>query len=147
LAATYGALDELADAGRPAARFVVESTPDPLNDSTVGLFAALLATDTDPVRVPDAVGVNFAVIVQVAFTASDVPQVVVCEKSPVAVTPERLAAAVPEFVTVAVCVALDDPTFTLPNARLEGDTTSDGPVGGGGVPPSGGKTGVGQGPQ
>jgi len=66
----------LALAGFPAARFVDESTPDPDRDRTVGLLVALLATDTVPERMPDVVGVNPTVTVQLAFTARLDPQVV-----------------------------------------------------------------------
>lgn len=53
-------------------------------------------------RVPDAVGLNVTSTVQEAPAAIDVPQVFVCEKSPVTVMPERDAAAVPVLVTVTV---------------------------------------------
>jgi hypothetical protein len=41
--------------------------------------------------------------VQEAPAAIDEPQVLVCAKSPVTVTPETVAAAVPVLVTVTVC--------------------------------------------
>jgi hypothetical protein len=77
--ATYGETELEDVAARPAARLVVESTPDPLSARVAGLFVALLATETWPDRAPDAVGVNVAVTVQLAPTARDVPQVFVCE--------------------------------------------------------------------
>jgi ribosomal protein L11 len=63
-------------------------------------LVALLDTVTVPVRVPVAVGRNVTVTVHAPPAAMEVPQVLVCEKSPLAVTPDTVAANVPVFVTV-----------------------------------------------
>ncbi len=80
--------------------------PVPVSATVVGLFEALLAMVSVPVRVPATVGVNVTLTVQEALAAMDDPQVLVCEKSPVAVTPETDAAALPVLVTVTVCALL-----------------------------------------
>ena len=99
---------------------VPAAVPVPVNATVNGLLVALPVTDTEPVRVPAAVGVNFTVTVHDAPAAIDEPQVFVCEKSPVAATPETVAAAVPVLVTVTACVALVVPTVWLPNVSDDG---------------------------
>src|SRR6202042_3190270 len=69
---------------------VPAAVPVPVSPTVNGLFVALLVTDTEPVRVPDAVGWNVTVTVHEAPAAIDVPQVFVCAKSPVAATPETV---------------------------------------------------------
>jgi hypothetical protein len=56
--------------------------PVPVSDTVCGLPGALSAIETEAVRVPAAVGRNVTLIVQLALTASVVPQVVVRAKSP-----------------------------------------------------------------
>ena len=82
--------------------------PAPVPDSAtvVGLLVALLVTVSVPVRVPDAVGRKLTLTVQEAPAAIDVPQVLVCGKSPLTETPETVAAAVPVLVTVTAWAAL-----------------------------------------
>jgi hypothetical protein len=43
---------------------------------------ALSVTVNVPVRVPEVVGVNVTLIVQLEFPASELPQLLVCAKSP-----------------------------------------------------------------
>jgi hypothetical protein len=91
----------------PAARFLLTvPAPVPVSATVAVPFDALLAMLRSPVRVPDAVGLNVTFTVQEAFAAIDVPQLLVCEKSPVTVMPETVAAAVPMLVTVTVCALL-----------------------------------------
>ena len=78
------------------------------------------------VAAPVAVGLNTKLTLQLAPTASEVPQVVVCENS-VAFAPESAmlvigSAKIPVFVTVTVCAALDVFVCTLPKAIAVGDT-------------------------
>ncbi len=54
------------------------ATAVPASETACGLEAALSASVTEPVRVPEAVGLNVTEIVQVAFTARALPQVLVC---------------------------------------------------------------------
>jgi hypothetical protein len=128
---------ELEDvAALPAARFTgAVLAPDPDSARTVGDPVALLVTETLPDLVPVVEGVKVAVTVQLAPTASDDPQLFVCEKSPEDAIEESVAVAVPVFFSIDVCVALEDPTLTLPKARLLGVKPSTALAGGGVVPP------------
>jgi hypothetical protein len=80
-----------------------------------------MATEAD--RVPASAGVKVIESVQLAATASEAPQVLVCLKSaalvPVTATLLIDSAAVPEFETVIVWVVLV-PRFWFPNVRPEG---------------------------
>lgn len=68
----------------------------PVNDAVCGLpLAALSAIVSAPVRVPVVVGVKATFSVQLAPAARDVPQLLLCEKSPVIEMLEMLKAAVP----------------------------------------------------
>src|SRR5688572_20775908 len=71
--------------------------PVPVSDvvKTVSAF-----TVSVPVRVSSSVGVNVTSTTQVAFTASDVPQLCVRVKSPVAVIEAMVAGPVPLFLSV-----------------------------------------------
>jgi hypothetical protein len=64
----------------------------------------------EPVRVPDAVGVNLTVSVQLAPAPSDAPQLFVCAKSPVAAPMESVVERVPVFFTDTVWLVLVVPT-------------------------------------
>ena len=66
--------------GEVGARTVPAPVPD--SATVVGLFVALLVTVSVPVRVPEAVGRKLTLTVQDAPAAIDVPQVLVCGKSP-----------------------------------------------------------------
>ncbi len=81
-----------------------------------------------PVRWPAEVGVNVTAIEQFAPAASELAHVLVCAKSPLAVMPEMLSAALPVLVSVMFCAALVVCTYWLANDRLEGvsDTTGAG---------------------
>jgi len=72
------------------------------------------------------VGVNTTLIVQVAPTATEVPQPLVCENWP-GLLPESVmlvmgSAALPLFVTVTDCGALATFVVWLPKATDVGDT-------------------------
>src|SRR5579863_2873146 len=69
--------------------------PVPVKLALCGLPLALSATETAPVRTPAAVGLKVTVIVQLAPAAIELPQLLVCAKSPLAVTPVRLSDAPP----------------------------------------------------
>ena len=71
-----------------------------------GLPPALSVTVMVPVLVPDDVGENVTLTVQLAPTASDELQVLVWPKSPVAAMLVILRFVVPPFLTVTVCAAL-----------------------------------------
>ena len=59
-----------------------------------------------PVRVPPAVGLKVTEMMQLAPALTVVPQVLVWEKSPLAVMPEMVSEALPALVRVTVCAGL-----------------------------------------
>ena len=99
----------------------VAATPVPLRAIVRGEPGALLTSDTEPVTLPAAVGVNAALNVALA------PAAIVCgtlrpvmlKPVPVTVACEIVALAVPVFFKVIVCEALF-PVMTLPKAALDG---------------------------
>ena len=82
------------------------AAPVPVRLMVCGLPAMLSVIVTAPVRMPVAVGVNVTLMVQLAPAATDVPQVLVCMKSPLATMLVTLSAAVPVLFSVTVCTAL-----------------------------------------
>jgi hypothetical protein len=80
--------------------------PVPVRVAVCGLFVALSVTTTVPERVPVAVGVNTTLIAQVAPAATELPQVLVCEKSPVVETLVMASGPAPVLVSVTVCAGL-----------------------------------------
>jgi hypothetical protein len=85
-------------------------------------------TVTEPDRVPMVAGVKVTLIVQVAPTASVVPQLFVSAKSPVIVIPEMVNGAVPVFESVALCVGLAVPIVCPLNVRVDGEAVAMGAV-------------------
>src|SRR5690348_7966612 len=106
--------------------FVELLMPEPVSPTVSGLLLALLVTVSVPVRVPPVVGVNLTDTVQEAPTATLV-QLFVWLKSPVAATPETVAAVVPELVTVTVWAAVLEPTIVPAKVRLAEAAFSTGP--------------------
>ena len=94
--------------------------------------------ETDALRAPVAVGVNFTVIAQVAFAATLTPQVLDREKSPgfVPVRPMvvMLRVSFQVFVSVTLCAALVVPVLWEPKGRMLAERFTAG-ARGGGVPP------------
>src|SRR5437868_7040393 len=95
-------------------------TPVPLRLAICAPFAALLVTVNVPVRAPAAVGANRTEIVQVPPLATDVPQLLVWEKSPLTTMLLIVSVPSPAFRSVTLCAALVVPIFSVPNARLLG---------------------------
>ena len=87
--------------------------PVPINSPPCGVFEAPSATTSAPVLVPTAVGVKTTEIVQEAPPARLVPQVLVCEKSPVVVMliPDNVAFCL--LTSVTVLARLEVPTFRV----------------------------------
>ena len=83
-----------------------------------GLFVALSAIVTDPKRLPDTVGVNVTLMVQLAPAATLVGQLLIGAKSPLAVTLEMIRAALPMLVSVTDCAGLVVPIAWLANVRV-----------------------------
>jgi hypothetical protein len=94
-----------------ADRLAAGMPPVPLKLAVCGLPAALSVTLKAPLRVPTAVGVNVTLIVHVPFTASVLPQLLVCAKSPLTAMLLIVSAPVPLFVNVTVWAAEVVPTF------------------------------------
>jgi hypothetical protein len=80
----------------------VNTTPVPLSVTACGLAGALSLTEIAPVRVPDAVGAKRTEMLQLALAARLEPQLLVCEKSPVAAM--LLMESEPDPVLVSVTV-------------------------------------------
>jgi hypothetical protein len=95
----------------------VALAPVPLSEALSGLSGALSVIVSVPARVPVAAGVNVKLIVQDAPTATDVPQLFVCAKSPAFVPVMAilvmLNAAFPVLLNVTACAALVVPTVWL----------------------------------
>src|SRR5581483_8587129 len=82
------------------------ATPVPDKFTVCGLPAALSISVRPPEFVPVLVGVKVTLIVQVAPTASEFPQLLVCAKAPVAVMLVIVRGAVPLLPKVRICGAL-----------------------------------------
>ncbi len=99
---------KLSDVGLTLAAGAV---PVPLNETLCGLPAASSVIVTEPMRVPVAVGVKLTLMVQLAPAAIDVPQLLLCEKSPPTTMEEMFSVALPVLLSVTLCAALAVPTF------------------------------------
>ena len=73
-------------------------------------------------RDPAAVGTKVTLTVHAAPAASELPQVLIWRKSPLAAMPTIAAAALPVLPTDTVCGALVDCTACVPNVRVVGET-------------------------
>src|SRR2546429_5132135 len=71
-----------------------------------------------PVRVPVAVGVKVTLMAQLAPAATDVPQVLVCMKSPLATMLVTLSATVPVLVSVTDCATRSEEHTSELQSRL-----------------------------
>jgi hypothetical protein len=65
-----------------AERLTPEAVPVPVKVTDCGLPVALSAILIEAERLPLADGVNVTLIVQLPFAATELPQVLVCAKSP-----------------------------------------------------------------
>ena len=93
-----------------------------MSEIVCGLLGALSVSVSEPVRVPAAVGVNFTLIVQLAPTAMELPQVPVPAKPKSPVKPAlNVTVVVMLLVTVIYCVALLVPTVWLPKVNEVGE--------------------------
>jgi hypothetical protein len=95
----------------------------------------LSAIESVAAKLAAEAGVKVTEMVQVAPAANELPQVLVCAKSvglaPVMVMPVIESAALPVFISVAVCTAVVDPTVSL-KVSIRG--VSDAPGSGAAVP-------------
>src|SRR5438034_535273 len=111
------------------------AVPFPLRENICGLPPASSASDSVPVRAPEAVGVKVTLMVQVppaAKVAGLVGQalapVLVAAKSPEAANELIVKAAAPVFVSVTVIDALVVASSWLPKSRLVGANPTPGAV-------------------
>jgi len=97
-----------------------------------GLPLALSVMLTEAVRLPLADGVNVTLIGQLPSAATELPQVLLSEKSlafvPVTVMLVMLKGALPVLLRVTVCAPLVVPTGWLPKPRLVGERLTTGAV-------------------
>jgi hypothetical protein len=101
--------------------------PVPARLTLCGEPTASSVIESVPVRLPIAVGLKVTETVQLAFTASVAPQVVVRAKSlGVTAVVDMFSVAVPRLVTVTFCAAVVVPTFTLPNDKVAGESETAG---------------------
>ncbi len=106
----------------------VKSWPVPLRATLCGLPEALSEILIVPVRLPPAVGLKVTEIEQLAPALTVVPQVLVWEKSPLAVMPEMVSEALPVLVSVTVCAALLVPDIWAEKVSEEEDKLTASPV-------------------
>jgi hypothetical protein len=122
---------------RLAGETVSVAAPVPDKPTRCGELAALSAIESVAVRDPAAVGLKVMLMVQLAPTASEDPQVVVLVNEaaavPVSMIPPLVSAiaTAPVFLTVMVCAALAESTAVAAKLKLSVDTNTNG----GGAPP------------
>ena len=104
----------------------VLEAPVPVSDTFCGLLEAESVRVSVPVRVPPAVGVKVTLTVQLAPAARLLPQLLLCEKSPLVVMELNVTAPAVSLVAVTVLAALLLPTFCEANVRLVGVTETAG---------------------
>jgi len=111
------------------------AVPFPLSGTVCGLPPALSATDSVPVRAPEAVGVKVTLMEQLAPAAKVAglvghafAPVLVAAKSPEAANELMVKAAVPVLVKVTVIGALVVASSWLPKSRLMGANPTAGAV-------------------
>ena len=98
----------------------------PFSATVWGLFEASSVTVIDPVLIKGAVGAKVILIVHVSPAASEVPQVSVSAKSPLAEMLAMFSGVFLSFVKVVICAALLLPTARLANVRLPCDNEATG---------------------
>ena len=103
-----------------------EEMPEPVRPTVCGLPAALSLTESVPFNVPVVWGLKLTLMVQLAFGASELPHVWVSAKDPLAVMPEMVSVALPEFFSVTAWAALVVPTSRLAKVNEVGDRDATG---------------------
>src|SRR5690349_9345400 len=99
--------------------------PVPVTGTVCGLPGALSVRVSSALRVFFALGVNDTLMVQLLPANSEVPQVLVCVKSPVLVPVKLMLVmervAVPVLLSVTFCDRLVVPRTWVAKVRLDGD--------------------------
>ena len=88
----------------------VDAAPVPVRGRMCGLPVALSVMVTEPVRVPVAVGAQVTPMVQLPPAATELPQLLLSPKSPLAPTLLIVKAVLPVLVRVEVRAVLVVPT-------------------------------------
>jgi hypothetical protein len=104
------------------------TTPVPVRLTVWVAGLALSAMVTAPVLAPTAVGLKVTLRVQLAPAATLAPQVLVWEKSPLAVMLVTLRATFPVLLSVTVCALLLVPTACAGKVREAGERLTRGAV-------------------
>ena len=102
-------------------RFDGTDTPLPLKLTECGLPAASLVIVTAPVKLPEVVGLNVTLMVQLIADVSVVPQFPVTAKSPLATMPVILRRVPLVLVSITVCAALVVPEVWLVKDKEVGE--------------------------
>jgi hypothetical protein len=97
------------------------AAPVPMRLTDCGLPEALSVMLRVPVRVPEAVGLKVTLMLQLAPAATELPQLSVSAKSPLAEILVIVKLTVPVLVSVTVCAALVVPTVWLANVNEEAE--------------------------
>ena len=107
-----------------------EDVPVPDSDTDWGLPGALSVMEIVPSLEPELIGVNVTLIVQLVPSASELPQLLVCEKSPGFVPPTAMLVmvkvALPVLLSVTTFAELLVPSTWLGNTRLTGESDTAG---------------------
>ncbi len=93
------------------------ASPVPVSLTSCGLVDALSLTVSAPVMEPRLVGLNVTLMVQLLLAASELPQLLVCEKSPLASIEPISSGPAPALLNLTAFEALGVPAAWLPNAR------------------------------
>lgn len=104
----------------------VPLVPVPVRVTFCGLPEELSVTLKVPVRVPEAVGVNVTLMLQFPPAASELPQLLVWPKSPLAAIPAMVSVPLPVLESVTVCAALAEFNVWLANVSELGETLATG---------------------
>jgi hypothetical protein len=110
-------------------RLTTGAVPVPVRLTVWVAELALSVMVTEPLRAPVAVGVKVTLIEQEAPAATLEPQVLIWEKSPLAVMLEIVRAALPLFVSAIVAGELVVPTTWLPKLYDDGERATKGILG------------------
>jgi len=100
--------------------------PTPESRTVCGLPGALSVTASEPLLLPEAVGVNVTLILQLAPAATLAPQLFIWAKAPVSVIPVIARGAVPVLVRVTACAALVVPAAWLAKLTVVGKSVTAG---------------------
>ena len=109
-------------------RLAIATIPFPVRATDWGLSLALSVIVIAPVRVPVVVGLKVTEIMQFPPAATELPQVLVWAKSPLAAILVMLNVELPVFVSVTFWAGVVLLTYIEPKFRLVGDRLTTGAV-------------------